>query len=271
MIRLVVNGARGRMGRMVIEAAAATADMQVVALVEGPGHPEADTRVTTPWGPMVVRTSCDGLAADADVAIDFSVPRAAVAFIEAAATQGIPVVSGTTGLSRADLDAVRVAAAHAPVAWSPNTSVAVFALHELAAQARRLLGPDYDVELVEVHHRHKRDAPSGTALSLARRLAADGALRTVTGREGECGPRSDDELGVLAVRGGEVVGDHTIHFLGDFDRIEITHRASSRMAFATGAISLARAIIGRGPGLHAMADLLTDRPAAASGERSSPG
>lgn len=261
MVRLVVNGARGRMGRMVLEAAAATDNVQVVAIVEAPGHPEADARVATPTGPMALRTSGDGLAGAVDAAIDFSIPQGAVGFIQAMARQGIPVVSGTTGLSSADLKAVVEAAGHAPVLWAANTSIGVFALHELAAMARRLLGPAYDIEVVEVHHRHKRDAPSGTALSLARRLVEEApGLRKVTGREGECGPRKDDELGVLAMRGGEVVGDHTIHFLGDHDRIEITHRASSRNAFAQGALMLAQRLIGRPAGLYAIADLLAPDP-----------
>lgn len=265
MMRLVVNGARGRMGRMVLEAASTADDVQVVAIVEAPGHPEADTRVATPWGPMALRTSSDGLTNAVDAAIDFSMPQGAVGFIQAMARQGIPVVSGTTGLSPADLKAVAEAAEHAPVLWAANTSIGVFALHELAALARRLLGPSYDVEVVEVHHRHKRDAPSGTALSLAHRLAAEApGLRQVTGREGECGPRKDEELGVLAVRGGEVVGDHTILFLGDHDRIEITHRAASRNAFAQGALMLAQRLIGRPPGLYAIADLLAPDPGAAS-------
>lgn len=260
MIRLVVNGARGRMGRMVLEAASALGDVQVVAIVEAPGHPEADTRVATPWGALALRTSCEGLAGIVDAAIDFSVPKAAVGFIQDMAAQRVPIVSGTTGVSQTDLHAIREAALRAPIVWAANTSVGVFAMHELAATAQRLLGPDYDIELVEVHHRHKRDAPSGTALSLARRLADATRLRTVTGREGECGPRDDNELGVFAVRGGEVVGDHTIHFLGPHDRIEITHRAASRMAFAEGALALARRIIGRPAGLYSVADLLVDRP-----------
>jgi 4-hydroxy-tetrahydrodipicolinate reductase len=272
MVRLVVNGARGRMGRMVLEAASTAQDVRVVAIVEAPGHPEADTRVATPWGPMVLRTSCAGLAGEVDAAIDFSIPQGAVAFIQAMAAQGIPVVSGTTGLSSADLKAVAAAAEHAPVLWAANTSIGVFALHELAAMARRLLGPSYDIEVVEVHHRHKRDAPSGTALSLARRLVEDvPRLRQVTGREGECGPRKDNELGVLAVRGGEVVGDHTVHFLGDHDRIEITHRAASRNAFAQGALMLAQRLIGRPAGMVAIADLLAPDPDAATPGPRTPG
>ena len=117
-----------------------------------------------------------------------------------------------------------------------------------------MLGPSYDVEIVEVHHRHKRDAPSGTAMTLAAALSGD-ELHVVTGREGQCGPRPPDELGVLAVRGGEVIGDHSVMFLGDHDRIEITHRASSRLGLAQGAIALARKLVGRAPGMYRVADL----------------
>ncbi len=261
MIRLIVNGARGRMGRMVLEAASAMPEVKVIAIVEAPDHPDANLTITTPCGPLVLRTSCDGLTGLVDAAIDFSIPQGAIVFIQTMAEQGIPVVSGTTGLSSADHQKIAAAAKHAPVLWAANTSIGVFALHELAAMARRMLGPSYDIEVVEVHHRHKRDAPSGTAISLAQRLSeTPPKLRLVACREGECGPRKDEELGVLAVRGGEVVGDHTIHFLGDHDRIEITHRAASRNAFAQGALTLARRIIGRPAGLYTIADLLVANP-----------
>jgi 4-hydroxy-tetrahydrodipicolinate reductase len=240
---------------MVLEAAAGMDGIEVVAAVESPGHPDAGQPLATHWGDLTLMTDPGSLTEDIDVAIDFSVPASAVPFTVAMAAKGIPVISGTTGVSRADIEAMREAAKAAPVLWASNTSLGVYCLHELSALARTLLGSAYDVEIVEVHHRHKRDAPSGTALSVAARIGGE-TLAMVAGREGECGPRKEDELGILAVRGGEVVGDHTIHFLGDYDRIEITHRASSRMAFAQGALLLARRIRGRAPGFLSVSDLL---------------
>lgn len=254
-MKIAINGARGRMGRMVLEAAAGETGVEVGALLETAGHPETGHEIPSPWGPLVLHT--DPAAADeVDVGIDFSHPSGAVPFARALALRGIPVVVGTTGLSAADMDALREAAAGAPILVASNTSVGVHCLHELSRMARAMLGPRYDVEIVEIHHRHKRDAPSGTAMTLAEGLS-DGSLNVVTGREGQCGPRGPAELGVLAVRGGEVIGDHTIHFLGDHDRIEITHRASSRLALAQGAIHLARRLVGRAPGMVRVADLFT--------------
>ena len=251
-MRLVVNGALGRMGRMVVEAAAARPGVTVVALIERPDHPQVGGLVPTPWGDQ--RLLCHpSEAGPADVGIDFSTPDAAVAFAEAMGKKGVAVLSGTTGMSPRHLEALRHVCATVPVLWTPNTSLGVFCLHELAALAAKVLGPAYDVEIIEVHHRHKRDAPSGTAISLARRIGDESSI--VACRQGETGPRPVGEIGVLAVRGGEVVGEHTVLFLGDHDRLEITHRASSRMLFAQGAVALAERLLGLGPGWYEVKDL----------------
>ena len=253
-MKLIVNGARGRMGRMVVEAAARAGD-EVVALVDRADHPEAGLDIATPWGARTLLSDGAAAGVEADAAIDFSLPDVSVAFARAVAGRGIPIVCGTTGVSDAHLAALEDAAAGAPILWTANTSIGVFCLHELCAMAQAMLGPSYDVEIVEIHHRHKRDAPSGTALSLSRRLVGD-RLHVRASREGDCGPRAADELGVLAVRGGEVVGEHTVYFFGDHDRIELTHRATSRVIFAEGAVALARRLIGRGPGLLRVEDVL---------------
>ncbi len=253
-MRIALNGALGRMGRRVQEAAAEAGD-EVVALVERPDHPQAGRMVQTPWGEREVLADAGQVPDGVDVAVDFSAPDAAAAFVEALAGRGVPVVSGTTGLSEAHLERLRAAAALAPVLWTSNTSLGVFCLHEVCALARRILGPAYDVEVVEIHHRHKRDAPSGTALSLVRRLTEGTGERLVAGRQGDVGPRSDREVGVLAVRGGEVVGEHTVLFLGRHDRLEVTHRAASRRLFAEGALALARHLVGRAPGLYGVRDV----------------
>lgn len=255
-MRIAINGARGRMGRMLLEAAASEPDIDVGVLLESAGHPDAGHEVGSPWGPLVLHS--DPAAADeVDVGLDFSQPSGAVPFARALAVRGIPVVVGTTGLSAPELAALNEAASGAPILVASNTSLGVHCLHELSRLARAMLGPGYDVEIVEIHHRHKRDAPSGTAMSLAEGLSG-GALEIVTGREGPCGPRSPAEVGVLAVRGGEVIGDHTVHFLGAHDRIEITHRASSRLVLAQGALALARRLVGRAPGIYRVEDLFRD-------------
>jgi 4-hydroxy-tetrahydrodipicolinate reductase len=269
-MRIVLNGALGRMGRMVTEAAAAAGD-EVVALLDNPGHPEAGRDVVTPWGPRPLLSDPTAITAAADVGIDFSAPAATVAFVAAMASKGVPVLCGTTGLSDAQIEELKAASREAPVLLAANTSIGVFALHEVAALARSILGPAYDVEIVEVHHRHKRDAPSGTALSLARRLGGETdagrrgleapPYRVRAGRDGDCGPRPADEIGVLAVRGGEVVGDHTVHFLGPHDRLELTHRVMSRSALAEGALALARRLSGKAPGWYRRPDDLFRAPA----------
>lgn len=251
-MKIAINGALGRMGRMVLEVAASQPDLEVAALVDAPG--KAGEAIPTPWGPLAVLGAPEDVG-DVDVGIDFSVPEATVAFVRSLAGRGIPVVAGTTGLTPEQLDLLRKAASAAPVVSAPNTSLGVYCLHELAAMAQAILGPSYDVEILEVHHRHKRDAPSGTALSVASRLAGAG-LTPVLARQGETGPRQPGEMGVMALRGGEVVGEHTVYFLGDHDRIEITHRATSRAVLAQGAIGLARRLVRQSPGFYGPAELL---------------
>ena len=256
-MRIVINGARGRMGRMVVEAAAGCPDVEVAGLLERPGHPDAGWQVGTAAGPMAVATDPASVTGPVDVGIDFSTPDSAVAFARAMAARGAAVLCGTTGLGEQHLAALEEVGRDVAVLWTPNTSIGVHCLHELAARATAMLGSGYDVEVVELHHRHKRDAPSGTALSLARRVSeAAGGGEVVVSRDGQCGPRPQGEIGVLAIRGGEVVGEHTVLFLGDHDRIEITHRASSREALANGAIALARRLVGRHPGMCRVGEVL---------------
>jgi len=198
-----------------------------------------------------------GGVAGADVVIDFSTPQAVAGLAHAAARAKVAIVSGTT---RLDVEAERmldVAAKSVPVLWAPNTSVGVHVLKELAAAAAKALGAGFDVEVVEAHHRGKVDAPSGTAVALVRAVkAARAGLREVRGRDGNVGPRGDDEIGVFAVRGGDVVGEHTVLFLGQGERIEITHRATNRDLFARGALRAATFLVGKPAGRYAMSDVL---------------
>lgn len=193
----------------------------------------------------------------ADVVIDFSRAVALPRLLQLASRAGVAVVSGTTRLDATCERLLDETARHVPVLWAPNTSIGIHVLAELAVLAARKLGTGFDVEIVETHHRGKTDAPSGTAVRLADavREVREG-LQVVYGREGDVGPRQDTEIGVLAVRGGDVIGEHTVHLLGPGERIELTHRATSRDLFARGALRAARHLQGKPPGRYTMADVL---------------
>jgi 4-hydroxy-tetrahydrodipicolinate reductase len=213
---------------------------------------------------VVVTSSLDAALERAEVVIDFSLPAAARPLFEACAKRRVAVVVGTTGLDAAARSALDALSKVAPVVVAPNYSVGVNALWAVAAQAVRVLGPEFDIEIVETHHRHKVDAPSGTALRLAevvaqaRGLDAKTALRN--GRAGQVGARTDAEIGMHAVRAGDVVGDHTLILAGPGERIELTHRAHTREIFALGAVRAAHFVVGRAPGLYDMADVLGIAP-----------
>jgi 4-hydroxy-tetrahydrodipicolinate reductase len=193
----------------------------------------------------------------ADVAIDFSGVGAIGALARAVKRAKVALVSGTTGLDSAGSSALGEASEVVPVLWAPNMSLGVEVLAKMARAAIAALGDDYDIEIVETHHRHKVDAPSGTALRLAEAAReARPELVMRHGREGAAGPRKKNELAVVALRGGDVIGDHTIHLMGPSERIELTHRATQRDLFARGAMRAARWIIGKKPGRYALRDLL---------------
>ncbi|HEY2510754.1 MAG TPA: 4-hydroxy-tetrahydrodipicolinate reductase [Polyangiaceae bacterium] len=237
-MKIAVVGARGRMGRTVARLAEEQGIGVALAL-------DAGDRM----GALA--------ASGADVAIDFSSPGATAELCEVAARAGVAVVSGTTGLGDEAQAALERASRSVPVAWEPNMSVGVHVLGALVSRAIAMLGPDFDVEIVEAHHRLKVDAPSGTALRLAEvAREARGGARLVHGREGKPGARAATEIGVHAVRGGDVVGDHTVLLLGAGERIELVHRASSRELFASGAIRFARWIAGKPAGRYRMEDML---------------
>jgi 4-hydroxy-tetrahydrodipicolinate reductase len=193
----------------------------------------------------------------ADCIIDFSVPSAVPGLLAIAARQHLPVVSGTTNLDGAGRQALEKAAESIPVLWAPNMSLGIQVLAELVTHALRRLGSGYDPEIVEIHHRRKLDSPSGTAGRLADAVrSARSDVEDVHGRVGEVGLRSDHEMGLHAVRGGDVVGDHTVYLLGPGERLELTHRATSRELFAHGALRAARFVAKHPPGLYTMADVL---------------
>jgi len=258
---VVVNGAAGAMGRLIVRLLAEADDCQVVAAVDRPGHPDQgkDAGLLAGTEPLAILLSAD-MPDKADVAIDFSSPDASCALARRCAEMGIPVVIGTTGLSKAqETDLREQIAQRIPVLLAPNMSLGVNLMFRLVQEMARALPSGYDIEIVESHHRRKNDAPSGTAMEIVRRLCAalgrdEDAL--VFGRQGAVGPRPPEQIAVHAIRGGDIVGEHTVMFAAEGERLELTHRASSREVFARGAIAAARYLAGKQPGWYGMADVL---------------
>ncbi len=262
--RVVVHGAAGRMGRAVVAALdAGGVDARLVAAVERDGdaaigRDAGELAGVATLGVKVAASLAAALAA-ADVVIDFSSPAATPAVARACAARRVALVVGTTGLDADATSALAEAARAIPTVVAANFSIGVAVLAHLVARAATLL-PGWDAEIVEMHHRAKRDAPSGTALRIARAVAEargqDLAKSAVHGRSGTPGPRPDGEIGILAMRGGDVIGDHTLVLAGPDERLELSHRATSRDLFARGAIRAATWTVGRAPGQYTMADVL---------------
>lgn len=262
-MKIALIGATGRMGQAIARAALAEGDsIAGAAASTSSSSLGRDLGELAGLGTIGVAVDADVSASllGADVAIDFSKPEVLVAAARAASRAKIPLVCGTTGIGPEHERALDDAATAIPVLWAPNTSVGVEVLAELVRLAVQKLGAGFDIEIVEAHHRNKADAPSGTAKRLVRAAAeAREGLVSVHGREGKPGARKPDEIGVLALRGGDVIGDHTVHLLGAGERIELTHRATSRELFARGALRAARFLIGKPAGRYTMADVIASR------------
>ena len=263
MINVVVTGAAGRMGMQIARLVRATDGMVIHGAVERPGVAQGqDVGVLAGFGPIGVPVVDDLAKAlpGADVVVDFTSHEASARHAEACAEQGVPIVIGSTGFSAEAKARVAAAAKRIPVVLSPNMSVGVNVLFELVRQAAHVLGEDYDVEIVELHHKKKRDAPSGTAVRLgevaSEALGRDPKDALAFSRHGIIGERPPWQIGVQTLRGGDVVGEHTVFFCGEGERLELTHRATSRDQFARGAVRAAQWIVGRPPGLYDMADVL---------------
>ncbi len=257
-LRIAVIGVGGRMGQAVVRAAV-EAGHRIVGAVDRPGSASLgrDAGDLAAAGHAGVEVSADLSAGllGADCVIDFSTADAVPAVAAAAGRAKVALVSGTTGIGPEAERALSDAALRAPVLWSPNMSIGVHVLAEIVKAAVRAL-PAYDVEIVEAHHRAKVDAPSGTAKRLFEAVREVREARAVSGREGRPGARLADEVAVLAMRGGDVIGDHTVHLLGPGERLELTHRATSRELFARGAVRAAEAIARRPAGRYSMADVV---------------
>jgi len=262
--RIGVVGCGGRMGRLLVAEAQGTEGCRVVAGSEAPTSPLIGKDVGELAGLGALRIKVSGEAAEvfkaADVVLDLTVPAASVAHARLAAEHGRALVLGTTGLDAAQSAAVRESAKRAPIVWAANFSLGVNVLLNLVEQTARQLGEDYDIEVLEMHHRHKVDAPSGTALALgeaaARGRAIDLGQRSQRVRDGHTGARRAGDIGFATLRGGDVAGDHTVMFAAVGERLELTHRAGSRQVFARGVIRAARWATGKAPGLYDMKDVL---------------
>lgn len=265
MVKIIVNGAAGRMGRAIIALASQDPEFEIVGAIEAKDHSDLgkDAGAIAGVSPLGVPIA-DDLAeklADADVVIDFSERRSSLACVDVACASGKAVVIGTTGLSDEEIARVKEAAEKIPVVLSPNMSIGVNVLFKIAGEtARKLKG--YDVEIVEVHHNKKKDAPSGTAKRLAQIVAAatgrDISRDAVYGRHGIVGERKANEIGLHSVRAGDIVGEHRVIFAGPGERVELTHHAHSRNTFASGALRAAQFAASAPAGFHTMADVLEE-------------
>ena len=264
MNKIVVIGAAGRMGQAIIRCVLRSRDFQLAGAVEVPGCPavgkDAGLSAGTQGAGLRIVTDLRAVAAAGDVIIDFSAHSAVPLNAAIAAELKKPLVIGATGLTEPEEARLRDAAQTIAVVWSPNMSVGVNLLFALVKRAAGVLGLDYDCEIVEVHHRHKKDAPSGTALRLGERVAEgrgqDFKKVAIYGREGDTGERPAGQIGLHAVRAGDTVGDHTVTFAIDGERVELAHRATSRDSFAMGALRAAQWAAARAPGLYDMQDVL---------------
>ncbi len=262
-IRIAIAGVSGRMGRALLEATASKSGCTLSAAIDRSGSPLVGQDAGAAWGAASgVQVSDQPAAAleGAQALIDFTRPEATFGYLDICAAAGVPLVIGTTGFDDAGKARIAEAAKRIPIVFAPNMSVGVNLLMKLAELAAQVLEEGYDIEIIEAHHRHKVDAPSGTALGLGQAVAKainrDLASCAVYGREGVTGERDPGTIGFATVRGGDIVGDHTLLFAGVGERVELTHKASSRATFAQGALRAAKWLQGRDPGLYDMRDVL---------------
>lgn len=262
-VRIAILGAAGRMGRMLVAAAAKTDGIKLVAAVEIASCPliGKDSGVVAGIESTGIAISTIDEMSDVDVVVDFTFHTAIPSNIAMAKKVGLKgYVLATTGLTDEEMSSVRDLADSVPVVHSSNMSLGVNVLLDLVRRAAALLDTSYDIELVEMHHRHKKDAPSGTAIALAEAAAKGREVKlgdvAIYGREGISGERPVGEIALHALRGGEVVGDHTVIFAGEFERVEISHKAASRASFAKGALLAAKWVYGKRSGIYSMRDVL---------------
>jgi 4-hydroxy-tetrahydrodipicolinate reductase len=262
-IRFAVAGAGGRMGRTLIEAILKASDAELAGALEMAGSPflgkDAGELVGTPCG-VTISDDIEATLAKVDCLIDFTRPEGTLRHMDTCRRRGVRMVIGTTGMNTEQKLAIQDASRDVPIVFAPNMAVGVNLVFTLLETAARILNEGYDVEIVEAHHRHKVDAPSGTALRMGEVVAAALGRRledcAVYGREGHTGERPATQIGFATVRGGDIVGDHTVLFAGTGERVEITHKAASRMPYALGSLRAARFLKAKDRGLFDMQDVL---------------
>lgn len=261
MIKIAISGAGGRMGRRIAALAIASEQFDIVAALEAAGHEAVgkDIGELAGAGPFGVKVATK-LADSPDVLIDFSSPAGTLVWLAACRKDKVAMVIGTTGLTDSQWAEVADAAARIPIVHAANMSVGVNVLLGLVVAAAKALGDDYDVEISETHHRFKQDAPSGTAIAMAKSicqaLGKDYGETVVLGRGGAAGPRKPGEIGVHSLRVGDTVGEHAVHFGNLGETVTLAHSAHTRDTFARGALRAAAWLVGRKPGLYSMADVL---------------
>lgn len=262
-IRFALVGSTGRMGRTLIEAVLKAEDAELVAAIDQPDSPfigkDAGELIGTPCG-VAISSDLDAGLAKADCLIDFTRPEGTLVHLEACRKHKVALVIGTTGFTAEGKKQIEAAAKEIPIVFAPNMAVGVNAVFKLLDVAARILNEGYDIEVIEAHHRHKVDAPSGTALRMGE-VVATALGRTleedaIYGREGHTGERPASQIGFSTIRGGDIVGDHTVLFAGTGERIEITHKSASRMSYALGSLKAARFMQGKASGLFDMQDVL---------------
>jgi 4-hydroxy-tetrahydrodipicolinate reductase len=250
-VRIALLGASGRMGQAVLDAAAAMGGVKVVAALVG----ATSASLNRSSHGLTYASDIAAALAGADILLDFSLPESTGHALEACLKEGKPLVTGVTGMDERLKARLAEAAQRIPVLAAPNMSLGVVLLSRMAEQAARVLGPDFDIEISEAHHRHKKDAPSGTALRLAEVMSEARGKAPLDKRADRQGLRQPGSIGFSVVRAGDIVGEHTVLFAGAGERLELSHRAQSRSTFAHGALSAARWIAGRKPGLYSLADI----------------
>jgi 4-hydroxy-tetrahydrodipicolinate reductase len=263
-VKIGIVGVAGRMGRALVRAVGIHPGAVVVGGTESPGSPALGTDIGTLAGieplAITVAASPEALFAASDVVLDFTAPAATVRHAALAAETGTALVAGTTGLDAAQEARIAVAAERAAVVRAANMSVGVNLLGALTRRVAAVLGPEFDIEILEMHHRYKVDAPSGTALALGRAAAAgrgvDHDAGAARGRDGHTGARRAGDIGYAVLRGGNVAGEHAVIFAADDERIELVHKAGDRTIFARGAVVAGVWLAGRAPGLYGMDEVL---------------
>ena len=264
IVKIGIVGAAGRMGKMLIEEIGATSGAALAAASERAGHDavgqDAGSFAGLKANGVKIGAAPEDVFKASDVVIDFTVPKATLAHVEFAAAGKKGLVIGTTGIEAEDAKKIHAAGRAAHIVWAPNMSLGVNLLMALTERVAKALGPDFDIEILEMHHKHKVDAPSGTALGLGQAAAKGRGVElakvAARGRDGITGARKAGAIGFASLRGGDVVGDHYVMFAGEGERLELVHKASSRRIYSKGALRAALWVAGKGPGVYDMADVL---------------